>query len=176
MRKVLPPVVLVTVVAIAVIAVNAIGASASPTAAQFEPWGRHLMTDAARAAASAPPAVAGERIVLHTRPGQAKFVDADHNGKESNGDYVVFTERFFNASGQQVGRDRLICTINFRTFQCQATLFLDGRGTIEAAGTLTDRIAMVAITGGTGEFADAGGEINAGRSETLVLNLLHLAG
>jgi hypothetical protein len=176
MRKVLPPVVLVTVVAIAVIALNAIGASASPTAAQFEPWGRHLITDAARAAASAPSAVAGERIVLHTRPGQAKFVDADHNGKESNGDYVVFTERFFNASGQQVGRDRLICTINFRTFQCEATLFLDGRGTIEAAGALTDRIAMVAITGGTGEFADAGGEINASNEQRLVLNVLHLAG
>ena len=80
MRKAMPAALLVALVA-GVIAVNAIGASASSDAARLEPWGRHL-TDGAAQQASA--AVAGQRLVLFTRPSREKFVDADDNGRESD--------------------------------------------------------------------------------------------
>jgi hypothetical protein len=173
MRKLFALLALVALAATAVVGVGAIGASASSDATSLEPWGRNLHSSAAQPATRK---LAGaERIVLRPRGGQEKFLDLDGNGRDSVGDELLFTENLLNGSGKAVGRDWVTCKLQFRfTLQCEGTLLLFGRGTIELAGTISENHNFVAVTGGTGEFADAGGEANVGLEDRLVVSLLHL--
>ncbi len=84
----------------------------------------------------------------------------------SAGDTFSFTERLFRG-GERVGRDAVTCKIKRferRLFeaQCFVTMVFTDRGQITAQGLVTfrrgsDRRPVLAITGGTGEFEDAGG-------------------
>jgi hypothetical protein len=175
MRKALPFLVVVALAGTAILAVSAGGASGSSDGAAFEPWARQLTRDAARATGAAESAAAGERLVILARSDREKFVDADGSGGPSVGDYFLFTERIVNGDGALIGRDWGSCTLQFgQAAQCEATIRLFGRGTIEVAGTI-GRHPFIPITGGTGEFADAGGELNVANERRLVGTLIHLA-
>ena len=58
------------------------------------------------------------------------------------------------------------------------TLRLSGRGTITVAGVVNDRNAVLAVTGGTHRFSDAGGEMDTsgdnGDTGRLVIDLRRL--
>jgi hypothetical protein len=166
--------VLVLVVCAAALAAAAAatrGASAAGSTPPSSPWTRIV----ASAAADAPIIPGAQRIVVEERDGDFRFVDADGSGGESRGDYFISTSNLFSTGGTRVGRDWVKCTLTFlRATQCEATLELFGRGTIEVAGVVTDR-AHIAITGGSGEFGDAGGQLNFGGDSRLVLSVLHLS-
>jgi hypothetical protein len=86
----------------------------------------------------------------------------------------VFSNPLFSTDGERIGRDWAGCRLQFGfAVHCKATALFFGRGTIEVAGTLNDNHNHIAITGGTGERADAGGEIRVANTR-LFLSILHL--
>ncbi|MEV6978565.1 hypothetical protein [Kitasatospora sp. NPDC093806] len=93
-------------------------------------------------------------------------VDLDGNGF-SPGDYVVFTDDLFR-DGVRVGSDAGSCTLidvaDGGTSLCVVTVHLE-RGDLTAQALTRGILAggpdsfVAAITGGTGAFVDAGGEV-----------------
>lgn len=87
------------------------------------------------------------------------------------GDRFFASENLFasdanGAKGEQIGTDVVQCTFGVaNTLQCSATATIDGRGQVHFTATITfdptseEAVPFdVAIVGGTGEFADAGGD------------------
>ncbi len=136
-------------------------------------WPTHILADDA----DPTPRVAaqrgggGETIRLSTRQVRGRFVDANNNGTFNAGDYFIFRERL-RQGGEKVGRDAVECMFLPRAFACEGTLRLNGRGSIEVAGTgfaNTQRFVL-AVTGGTGAFDDASGKLTAARRLVVELN------
>jgi len=86
-----------------------------------------------------------------------EFIDVGAQG-ESPGDTLLFESALFTPSGDRVGRDSVRCTFGIRTFVCDATFQITGRGKIVVAGAFFGGEPQLAITGGTREFRDAGGQ------------------
>lgn len=105
---------------------------------------------------------------------RGRYIDVGPQG-ESPGDYFVFEGRLLQ-KGEQVGRDSGRCLAGVRTFTCEATASLDGRGKIVVGGTLfTDqRDFRLAVTGGTGAYKDARGQllVEEGKRTFLIFDLL----
>ncbi|MGI8613580.1 MAG: hypothetical protein ACR2KL_06510 [Nocardioidaceae bacterium] len=102
-------------------------------------------------------------IVLHTHSVSGANVDADDNGKDSAGDYFVFTEVVTNAkSGQRVGTDSARCMFISRSdTMCDATLRLAGRGKIMVAGSFMSKPdTALPVVGGTRSFKGVDGQFN----------------
>ncbi len=178
MRKGIAVVISIAAVSAALVSISAGGASASNSRPTFKPWG-HSPT-AARGGAALTTADGVQRLVLNTKSGQFKPIDADHSGSDSVGDYFLFTETLWNAGGDRIGNVRATCTHHFNGSLCQASIRLAGRGTLQVAGLITRRNGLLAVTGGTGDFSDAGGEMdtsadNGGTTGQLVISLRHLA-
>lgn len=172
MRKSIAILLAFAAVAAVLVTVSAVGASASNGDQAPRPWGR-----SASAATSAAPVTAGE-LVLLTKSERFKPVDADHNSRDSVGDYILFSESLWNADGRRIGMLWATCTHHFNGALCDATLRLSGRGTITVAGVVNDRNAVLAATGGTERFSDAGGQMDTsgdnGDTGRLVIDLRHL--
>jgi hypothetical protein len=82
------------------------------------------------------------------------------------GQTYALTEDVFNMSGKMVGHDGAACTATriIKTgseFLCISGLRLDDRGELEAQGLYTkgDKHIVAPITGGTGEFRKAHGQV-----------------
>jgi hypothetical protein len=119
-------------------------------------WGRGLITH--HGSSQATPQGA-EVIIVITHETHSKFVDADGSGGPSVGDYFVFTEDAFDPqTHDQVGVDHAKCTIVFDAVICDGTFTLFDRGDIAVEASLTETANLLAVTGGTGEFLDTGGE------------------
>lgn len=73
----------------------------------------------------------------------------------------VFEETVYSARGREViGEDTVRCELGIRTFNCEATLRLAGRGKITVGGALfAPRDIVVPITGGTKDFRAVGGQL-----------------
>src|SRR5205814_1759660 len=104
--------------------------------------------------------------------------DNDGDGSDSVGDSFLFTERL-SAAGRRVGTVYAECLQHFNdNTTCRATLRLFGRGSIVVEGTLNDRHQLLAVTGGTTQFADAGGQMDVSADNespgVLVVWLKHL--
>jgi|1185.fasta_scaffold28611_2 hypothetical protein len=146
------------------------GASAAAGTPSVSPWTEM----AASGAAEAPVLPGAQRIVVTERDGEFTYIDADNSGTRSRGDYFVTSSNLFDAGGSRVGRDWVRCMVTVHASQCEATFELFGRGSIDLAGTITDR-SLIAVTGGTGEFGDAGGQLGFGSHGKLIISLLHLS-
>ncbi len=89
------------------------------------------------------------------------FVDVGREGF-SPGDFFLFEEKLFdNTRTERIGRDSVRCEAGLRTFTCEATFRINGRGKIRVAGSLfreTDNV--VPVTGGTRDFKGVGGSLN----------------
>ena len=156
-----------------IVAIGAAGASASNGDHAYR-WGGSAIR------AQAPTAKNMHRLVLHTRAGSSKFIDNDGNKHDSVGDVFLFTESLWNGGGRRVGTTIATCTEQFlHASACSATLRLFGRGDITVAGAVGGPQPLLAVTGGTGGFSDAGGQMDTSRDNgargLLVIWLRHLA-
>jgi len=119
---------------------------------------------------AAPPAVAGmngDRFQVVSRPWTEHYTNADPQG-ESVGDTFTFTEKLFH-NGDRVGRDAGSCKVTRVTkraygLHCTVTLTFRGKGDIAVQGAITYKRGQrsrptLAITGGTGDYADAAGVV-----------------
>ena len=79
----------------------------------------------------------------------------------STGDFFVFEETVYNGRGDTViGEDTVRCEAGIRTFSCEATIKLDGRGKITVGGAFfSGRDIVLPVTGGTKNFSEAGGQL-----------------
>lgn len=119
----------------------------------------------------------GERTITLTSHTQSvKVVDLPPRGKASAGDVLVSITRLQDADGKRVGTGHLSCgvtqgarTIEGATYQCVGTHKLRD-GTITYAGVArlgSARVIRIAVTGGTGAYDGASGElVNTDRSDT----------
>jgi hypothetical protein len=116
----------------------------------------HAVVHAARASAKAE----GTHVVaVIEKERRSAFVDVGDPG-DSAGDYFLFESDLLNNSGDVVGRDSVKCTLGVRTFICDATGTLFHRGKLTAYGAFFgENDARLAITGGTGAFKEAGGQV-----------------
>jgi allene oxide cyclase len=132
-----------------------VAAAASPGGSStLRPWGRGLPT-AETAAAQASHAGA-TRLAVIAREVAFAIIDVGPRG-DSPGDTIVFTDDLFDQAGRRIGRDQAHCTIMFRgDVLCDASFVIAGRGQLLIHGVgLT-----FAVTGGTGEFKKARGQMH----------------
>jgi hypothetical protein len=88
------------------------------------------------------------------------FVDVGDSG-ESAGDYFLFESRLMSKDGSKLlGRDSGKCTLGVRTFICDATAQVFGKGKITVYGAFfAEADTRIAITGGTGAYREAAGQL-----------------
>jgi hypothetical protein len=104
-----------------------------------------------------------EQVLQVTRvPGQDISVDVDNSGAESIGDEAVFNGDFYVGS-TKVGTDGGVCTLVELDFiyHCVATnSFAEGDLTVQFLADFSRTApGHFAITGGTGAYRGAGGEV-----------------
>jgi hypothetical protein len=139
-------IVLASTAAVAAAAIGLPSATAHPAAARTIKLVEH---DAGLSAVDLPPVAASE------------------NAPPSRGDLVIFTKRLTTSGGHKAGTMHAVCTvtrprqsIETAGFQCDATYALrDGRITAATVGSLSAGKLTLAITGGTGAYERAQGEI-----------------
>ena len=80
---------------------------------------------------------------------------------ESPGDYFLFESRLLHpASGDVLGVDSGKCMLAIRTFVCDATARINGKGKIVVAGAFfSENDGVLPITGGTGAYREAAGQL-----------------
>ena len=116
-------------------------------------------------------------LTVVTREVRGAGVDVGPEG-ESPGDFFVFEEKVFNRNrSERIGRDAVRCEAGLRTFTCEATIWIAGRGKIRVAGTLFRRNDnTVPVTGGTNDFKGVGGAVTVydlrGGETVLVFSLV----
>ncbi len=118
---------------------------------------------AALASSASPHITTAETIRVVEHDSQQKFVDFNHNNRPDVGDMFAFAGTLTNPSShKRVGTVQGNCTVLFGdTANCLATATVTGRGTIEVAGASGDAKDFdIAVTGGTGQFQNARGQIH----------------
>jgi hypothetical protein len=134
----------------------------------------------AAASVSAPSITSPTKVVLQAHGGSATFVNVAHKKGFGIGDEVILAQPVFNPAHPKVvvGHGYVTVTLLGRNLsQDHATLVLR-QGEIDAAGIQGSNPFRLAITGGTGLFANARGQImvklgnGRGNPSTLTLTLL----
>jgi hypothetical protein len=179
MRKWVAIVLSFAAVAATVIAISAVGASAKSAGLTAKAWGNKAAAPSAQRSAAPATRRGVQLIVLHTRSGPAKFLDNDRNKRESVGDSFLFTETFVNARGKRIGGNWVTCVLQFGgNTSCDGTFRVVGRGSFDISGTLNNRNTFISISGGTGAFSAAGGQVDTsadqGEKGKLFVFLRHL--
>ncbi len=155
----------------------ALAAGTSSVAAEADhdtSWPVAAAPGAAQKAAQAARAGGSQVIRVKEIEVRGRFIDVGSQG-DGPGDYFVSESKLMQ-DGQKVGRDSVRCTFGVRTFSCEATALIKGKGKIAVAGALfTDQNDFhLPITGGTGAFKDARGglTVEEGKKTFLVFELL----
>jgi hypothetical protein len=132
------------------------------SAASVEEAERLAAADRAAAAGSAETAApAGQTLTLVTREVRGAEIDIPPAGF-GPGDFFLFEEDAFDRSGaQRIGRDSGRCELGLRTFTCEATLQVFGKGKIRVASSLfSEGDNVLPVTGGSGAYQGVGGEVS----------------
>ncbi len=114
-------------------------------------------------------------LIVVTRQVRGAGVDVGAEG-DSPGDFFIFEEKVFNSTGgNPIGRDSIRCELGLRTFTCEGTIRINGRGKLRVAGTLfRPKDNVVPVTGGTRDFRGVGGTLKVydlpNRETVLVFN------
>ena len=110
---------------------------------------------------AAPAAAAEEKLDLVEHASSDAVVDTGESG-DSAGDILTFANEVFDADDKnKIGTDQGVCfrTVAGKAWECFWTLSLD-KGQITVEGPFLDSgDSVLAITGGTGEFAGAAGDM-----------------
>ncbi len=77
------------------------------------------------------------------------------------GDYFMFEEQLsYTPGGAVIGRDSVRCTAGPRSFICDATMQILGKGKITVYGAFfSQNDTQIAVTGGTGRYQAVGGQL-----------------
>ena len=153
----------VTVLA-ALVAGSAMAAADSAPGARYQRGAATARSAGATAATTATADRGGrpDKVIRVLSPaGPLKQLDLDDNGSvEDDGDMAVFRDPLLNRKGKQVGSTQVQCQTIFGNDQCIGTATLNGRGQIAYQGTAeATNPVRLAVTGGTGEFRKAHGEL-----------------
>lgn len=148
-------------------------------------WGRVKGSGVAASPAMPRDHQGDEELVFITRTVEEVAIDVNGAG-ETPGDYVVFRDNVFDEGREDlVGRLNVQCFLHFPFRPLRVTLYCEGSLTLVEEGQLTFQGVAVftqetteftlAITGGTGEFETAGGEVHvqfiSEEEERLVIHL-----
>lgn len=138
-------------------------------------WPVAAAPGAARESAQAARAGGSEVIRVREIQSRGRFIDLGRQG-ETPGDYFIFESKLM-LDGDQVGRDSVRCLMGLRTFTCDGSFLLTGRGKIVISGSLFTGQGdfRLPVTGGTAAFKDARGELTVEENEKstfLVFDLL----
>jgi hypothetical protein len=121
---------------------------------RFEGWGRSVgsIAQAQRLART------DQAITLIGEPVRGRSVDIGADGP-SPGDLFFFEEKLYNESHTKVvGKDSVRCQAGVRTYICDATFRLEGRGKIVVSSAFFARRDNTApVTGGSRHFKGVGG-------------------
>jgi hypothetical protein len=106
-------------------------------------------------------------ITLKSHSRSVKLVDLPPRGHAAAGDMVIAINSLTDSAGKRVGTGYLSCgalkggrTFETATFQCSGTEKLsDGTITYGGVVKLSARVARAAVTGGTGAYRGATGEL-----------------
>lgn len=140
---------------------GALGASAGSEEEKLRWPGRAVSSVAEAQRVSAAGRGDDSTLIVVVREVRDAFVDVGAEGF-SPGDFFLFEDKLFNSTGtERIGRESVRCETGLlRTFTCEATLRINGRGKIRVAGTLFRRNDNVfPVTGGTGDFRGVGGTL-----------------
>ena len=143
-------------------------------------WGQiagATATDDADAQGAVPANATRITVLDDSQHGQGHFVDTPPRRRLNAGDAFVFEDPAKSADGSQtVGLIDGHCTFAVTKIICTATLHLNGRGKISAAGTAGQHGPfLMPVAGGTSEFLGARGELlgtPAGHGNTLLTFIL----
>jgi allene oxide cyclase len=115
---------------------------------------------AVHAAKSSGNGSSGRTLILVERAGAQNVIDVGPSG-DSPGDAFVSENALYDSTGKHlIGRDLVRCEQGIRTFTCEATGQIFGHGKIRIAGTVfTENENTYPVTGGTGAFRGAGGQL-----------------
>lgn len=141
-------------------------------------WPSLFSRHVTRSAALAPDITTAATIVAISRGGHAQFIDLPPDGP-SQGDRVVVHTPLFNRAGTQVGDlnvEETVTKLSGRgQEQAVATARLFGRGQITFQGEDTNQATIIGgVTGGTGNFQNARGQVAVTFREHSVLLAFHL--
>ncbi|HEX9515540.1 MAG TPA: hypothetical protein VF940_05115 [Streptosporangiaceae bacterium] len=134
----------------------------------------------AAASVAAPSITSPTTIVLHAHGGSATFVNVAHKTGPAIGDEVILKQPVFNPAHPTVVVGHGFVTVTFlgkNLTQDHATLVLR-QGDIDLAGIQASNPFKLAITGGTGLYANARGQATVklgkgkGNPATITLSLL----
>ncbi len=103
----------------------------------------------------------GQVVVVRAHTLSFAEIDVNQDGF-GPGDYFLFREELKAPHSQDVvGRDTVRCMAGFRTFTCDGTIQLFGRGKLTVYGTeFTERDNRLAVTGGTSRFIGVNGQLD----------------
>jgi hypothetical protein len=98
-------------------------------------------------------------FITHVIPGRDAFVDVPP-ADISPGDIFVQEASVFNGThSRRIGNAILHCEVHITTVTCNHAILLKGRGKLLLSDPLlSPGVGLGAITGGTGQFKDVGGQ------------------
>ena len=86
------------------------------------------------------------------------------DGEPALGDHFVFHDQLWDMTDRAVGRDAGLCTlVAGRTYLLNVTMELPA-GSVTAQGFVEDQLGLLAVTGGTGSYRDARGDVRISQS------------
>jgi len=108
---------------------------------------------------------APETIVSIEHTVKQGFVDVGKKGFSLGDEFMILESMFDETDTNRIGTNRVLCTVYLRQWAwCSATITIDGRGAIVVDGAvpLTESTTTIdlAVTGGTGEFANVRGTVH----------------
>ncbi len=146
-------------------------------AAEGDDWPSGWPTSQTDQLRGAPAGADGETIRLRERLLRDADVDIDGDGRFDPGDSFIFEARLLDAQTRdRVGRHSVQCQRMVNQFACEGTFLLEDRGKILIDGVVFrgEQTLVVPVTGGTGEFREAGGTLTVASTPSGDLLVLRL--
>ncbi len=153
-----------SIAAIAFVGLTAASSGTTSTGANAR-WGFGASSAGApsnRAAASKPAHATQTIVVTQRYSNEFASLAPPSTGPSDAGHYDVFRDPLYNASDTQVGQVLASCMTGFAGDSlCRGVLeFANGNITIDGSGLGTDGSFFLSITGGTGDYEGASGQVN----------------
>jgi hypothetical protein len=134
----------------------------------------------AAASPSSPVVTSPTTIVLNAHGGSATFVNVRQKKGPAIGDEIILTQPFYNPAHPKtvVGHGTVVITLLSGTVSRDEATIVLRQGQIDFAGIQGSNPFQLAVTGGTGLFAGARGQVTVktgrgkGNPSTLTISLL----